>query len=191
MRFPLPLLLLPVALPACRFGKYHEFVGPDSHLEKRIEQKVLGLRFARGGELIDTVSWLRRCGEAAYPRLLDALSDDQASVRAAAALVLGSSRDRRLVPYLHRHRDDPDASVHYEVARGLAKLGDWSSLETLIAGLKDESPYVRALCHETLCQVTRLDFGFAPPAPETERGPAVGRWESWWERRRMDPFFGG
>ncbi|HET6202292.1 MAG TPA: HEAT repeat domain-containing protein [Planctomycetota bacterium] len=188
---PFLLLLLPLALAGCRLGPYSEFVGPDARLEKRIQQKVLALRYARGGELLDTIGWLQRCGEPAYPGLLDALSEGQPSVRAAAALVLGATGDRRLVPYLKPHREDGDLNVRYEVARALARLGDWSSLETLIAGLRDGSPYVRALCHETLCQVTRLDFGYAPLGPDAERAPAVERWESWWERRRSDPFFGG
>ncbi len=190
MRSPIPFLLLPL-LTGCRLLDHSEFVGPDDRLKERIEQKILSLRYARGPELLGTIDWLRRCREPAYPLLIDALAEEQPSVRAAAALVLGATGDRRLVPYLKDHSEDPDARVRYEVARALGRLGDWSSLRTLIAGLRDESGYVRALCHETLNHVTRLDFGYSPLAPEAERGPAVDRWESWWERRRTDPFFGG
>ena len=190
MRSPTLLLILPL-LAGCRLFNHPEFTGPDDRLKARIEQKILSLRYARGAELLDAIDWLRRCREPAYPLLIDALSDGQPSVRAASALVLGATGDRRLVPYLRKHAEDEDARVRYEVARALGRLGDWSSLQTLIAGLRDESGYVRALCHETLSHVTRLDFGYSPLAPEAERVVAVARWESWWERRRTDPFFGG
>jgi HEAT repeat protein len=184
----LPLVL--GFLGGCSSLQKSPFVRPDAVLEQRIRQRVEDLRFARGQELLEILRALTNAGEPAYEILLEGLEEDSPAVRAGCALVLGSSGDRRLLPHLETMREDPDPSVRYEVARALVRLGDWSGVPVLVGGMRDPSPVVRGLCHDTLREAAKVDFGFSPAGSPEEREAAVTRWEEWWSRRQQDPFFG-
>jgi hypothetical protein len=56
----------------------------------------------------------------------------------------------------------------------------------LIAGLREEKAYVRALCLQVLQRSTRQTFGFDPRGEPDRREEAVLRWEGWWKARSSE-----
>jgi hypothetical protein len=56
----------------------------------------------------------------------------------------------------------------------------------LIAGLKDERMFTRALCSQALIEATHENFGFDPKAEPAQSAEAVAQWEAWWKARQAD-----
>lgn len=186
----LSLLALCSLSCACAAVKKHPFEEPPPLMREQIERKISEIPFTRDWERINTLDWLTRCGEAAFPALIEGLESKDPDIRAGAANVLGRSQDRRVIPFLNKTADDADSRVRYEFARSLLRLGDWSKVPILIEGLRDESEYARALCNDALRTYTKADFGFVPSAAKELREEPVRKWETWWNSRAKDAFFG-
>ena len=76
---------------------------------------------------------------AAVPALVDALSDDNAAVRLAAAQSLGSLEDPRAIAALGKAlREDPDARVRQAAAEALGSIDDARAVPHLLAALRAE-----------------------------------------------------
>jgi hypothetical protein len=107
-------------------------------------------------------------------------------VAAAALAALGATRDARLVEPLHQlswSEERGKGDLGLERARTLTRLGDWSDMPVLIAGLRDERLFTRSLCLDALKEATHETQDFDPRAEKTEREKAVARWEQWWLQR--------
>lgn len=181
--------ILSLSVFSCASTPKYPFDEPNVLLKQQIDKKVADLRYTHGVELMNSLDWLARCGELAFHALIEALDDTDTTTRSSAANILGRGRDRRVIPYLQKKVNDSDVRMRFEVARALLRLGDWSNMPILIAGLRDSSEYVRALCNDALKTSTQVDFGFVSSATESEREPKVQKWESWWQARSKDFFF--
>ncbi|MBI3817659.1 MAG: HEAT repeat domain-containing protein [Planctomycetes bacterium] len=149
--------------------------------EEEINKKLDEIPYLHGKQVVDACASIVRIGPAAIPKLEKAAADDAPTRRSFVMNVLGAIGDRRTLPTLQKALRDPDLTVRLEAARSCARLGDWASgMPTLIAGLKDESLFVRGLCFDALRKQTNLDFGFQPRGAEAERAAACAKWESWW-----------
>ena len=145
----------------------------------------------RGFERLEQIRWFASIGEPAFPALLQLAEDDRDDVAAAALDALGATRDRRLVPYVHEldwsaERLSGDLSLTR--ARALIRLGDWSEIPVLIAGLRDERIFTRALCLDALREATHETHGFDPRSEESLRETSVQAWEAWWNERAQDSY---
>lgn len=187
LRYPRLALVWPLLLVACvtegedSLEPQSEFLQPSMLMREQIVRRIADLPYLAGTELIDALFWLGQRGETAYEPLIEQLENPTPKMRALAVNVLCLNKDRRVLPYVAPLSEDPDASVRYEAARGMARLGDLSRVDVLVDGLEDDSRYVRALCARFLKEQTREDFGYEPDAPAPERSVAVTRWRDWAE----------
>lgn len=155
-------------------------------LRQQIDDEAARLPWTHGFERLESIRWFASVGEPAYPKLLELAMNERDDVAAAALAALGATQDRRLVPALHELEwsDDVEGTdLGLERARTLLRLGDWSEIPTLIAGLEDERLFTRSLCIEALNNATHEDLGYDPRAGASERGIAVERWHEWWFAR--------
>ncbi|MFQ5877361.1 MAG: iron chelate uptake ABC transporter family permease subunit [Acidobacteriota bacterium] len=121
------------------------------------------------------------------PDVIDALHDQSAAVREAAAEALARLGSRSAAPPLKqalRNRDE-DEWVRLRMAQALAGLGDRDGLEILLQ-----------VAHGAAARLTRLEALAAlarfaafpdptPSDPDSEEGAALlGRVEAWWTRHR-------
>ncbi len=118
-------------------------------------------------------------GEPAIPALVRALDSPDAEARGAAAWLLGFLHDPRSADPLGRHLQDAAPLVRYEAAASLLKLGDDRGTATIVAGLEDPDPLIRAKCIILLEEVTGRDLGYRPDLAPDERAAAVARWRAW------------
>jgi HEAT repeat protein len=85
------------------------------------------------------------------PALFRALKDPNASLRAAAARLIGESGIKesvdRLVALL---QSDPEPKVRKDAAYALGLLDDVTAVGAVVAALKDKSPMVRGMAAESL-----------------------------------------
>jgi HEAT repeat protein len=86
---------------------------------------------------------LIRIGQPAVTGLLEALEDQRAAVRRAAAKALGKIKHGDGVPGLQRSIRDDDADVRRFTAQALGRIGDEDSVETLGEALRDADVRVR------------------------------------------------
>jgi HEAT repeat protein len=98
---------------------------------------------------------LSRLGTAGTaPALFKALKEPNASLRAAAARLIGESGIResvdRLVAVL---QSDPEPKVRKDAAYALGLLGDVNTLKPVVAALRDKSPMVRGMAAEALAYI--------------------------------------
>lgn len=98
---------------------------------------------------------LSRLGTAGTaPALLKALQDPNASLRAAAARLIGESGIKesvnRLVVLL---QSDPEPTVRKDAAYALGLIGDVTAVKPVVAALKDKSPMVRGMAAEALAYI--------------------------------------
>ena len=142
--------------------------------------------YSHGFDRLEQIRWFASVGEPAYPYLLRLAIDSRDDVAAAALAALGATRDSRLVEPLHelawteeRGRGD----LGLERARTLLRLGDWSEIPALVAGLRDQRLFTRSLCLDALKEATHETQGFDPRAEKGERDKAIARWEQWWLQR--------
>jgi HEAT repeat protein len=162
-------------------------------LQLQIEDEAARLPWTHGFERLEQIRWFASVGEPAYNTLFDLAADPRDDVAAAALAALGATLDNRLVPYVQelewseeRHQSD----LALERARTLVRLGDWTQIPVLIAGLEDERLYTRSLCLDALKEATRESLGYDPRAEAETRKAAIVRWEQWWSSRSVDGLLG-
>lgn len=159
-------------------------------LKMQIQDQAERLPWTHGVERVEAVSWFAQVGEPAYPILLEMCSDPRPEVAGCAFAALGATGDQRLVPYLLEVevKEGQSESLRYERARTLVRLGDWSTIGTLIDGLRQQDVLTRALCDQALFQATGERFGFDPRGTDAERDAAIQRWDAWLAARKNDPY---
>ncbi|MBF2066386.1 MAG: HEAT repeat domain-containing protein [Calothrix sp. C42_A2020_038] len=81
----------------------------------------------------------------ALPALSRALQDQDERVRGAAVEAFGSIGKRAMIPYLVANLKHENASVRYNAAHGLTRLGNYaeSAVPTLTETLQDQETWVR------------------------------------------------
>lgn len=163
---------------------------PSPGLRQQIEDSAKRLPWTHGLERVDLIGWFARCGEPAYPTLLQMVLDPRKDVAGAALAALGATRDSRLVEHLRElpwPEGEGQSDLALERARTLLRLGDWQMVPVLITGLRDERLLTRALCAQTLWEATHERFGYDPRGEADPREESVRRWEAWWQERLNDP----
>lgn len=166
---------------------------PAPILQQQLDDEAERLPWTHGFERIEQVRWFASIGEPAYATLLELASDPREDVAAAALSALGATLDNRLVPAI-KELDLPREATNdlgLERARTLVRLGDWSQVPVLIAGLRDERVYTRSLCVDALRKATHESHGYDPRASETQRENAILRWEQWWLARGGEGILSG
>lgn len=166
---------------------------PAPILRQQLEDEAARLPWTHGFERIEQVRWFVSIGEPAYSTLLHLAADPREDVAAAALSALGATNDSRLVPSI-KELDLPSeatSDLGLERARTLVRLGDWSQVPVLIAGLRDDRVYTRSLCVEALRKATHESNGFDPRASQTQRDNAILRWEQWWLARAGEGILNG
>ncbi len=165
------------------------WIRPSPLLRQQIEDEAERLPWTHGFERLEQIRWFAAIGEPAYEKLLVLASDPREDVAAAALAALGATLDRRLVTYIRSlpwssEREQSDLGL--ERSRTLLRLGDWSGIPSLIAGLRDERLYTRALCLDALKEATHETLDYDPRSEPQVRENAVKRWEEWWLSRAGD-----
>lgn len=168
---------------------------PSAVLKAQIADQLERLPWTHGAERVEQIRWLAGVGEAGYAQILPVCADPRPDVAGSALAALGATGDSRLVEPL-RNLDWPadgtlDKGLRFERARTYVRLGDWSQLRVLVAGLRDEELWTRAWCSQALFETTKQRFGFEPKASAEEREPAVQRWEQWLESRGVEGILPG
>ena len=115
--------------------------------------------------------------------LRDRLTDNEAAVRARAALGLGSVQDTAAVPLLLFLLDDPNPRVRADVAFALGQSADAAAELPLIAALRDEAdPAVQRLLLEALgktggeATLSALPGLSLPASLDPDRAVAIARY---------------
>lgn len=160
----------------------------SSVLRQQIDDEIERLPWTHGTERIEQIQWFATVGEPAYPRLLELVQDDRATVAGSALAALGATGDSRLVPALREatQKVETDPALRYERARTFLRLGDWRDAPVLIEGMRSETLLTRALCAQTLFETTGERFGYDAKDAALVRDEAVRRWESWWKDRERE-----
>lgn len=155
-------------------------------LRQEIDDNVKRLPWTHGLERVELIRWFASVGEPAYAKLLELCLDPRAEVAGSALAALGATGDKRLVDALHAlgWPTDLPHELRFERARTYVRLGDWSDVDVLIAGLREQDTFTRALCAKSLLEATGERMGFDPHGPADEREAAVKRWEEWLAQRR-------
>jgi hypothetical protein len=167
------------------------WINPSPILEEQIANHAGRLPWAHGMERIELIRWFAAVGEPAYGTLLDLARSEQAEVAGSALAALGATGDSRLVPHVQAIQYGEEIPLlQLERARTLMRLGDWSGAPVLIAGLRNEELFTRAMCGRTLEDATGEKLGFDPRAEEPERNASAARWESWWQARQAEGLLG-
>lgn len=192
----LPVLALAMAScvtvgdqPNKRKANLGPWIEASPNLQLEIEESAKRLPWTHGLERVELIQWFAQVGEPGYEALLKLVQDPREDVACAALAALGATRDSRLVEPL---REIPwpteiGSGLSFERARTLLRLGDWSMLGQLIAGLEAEHVVVRSMCREALMEATHEDFGFEPGGSAEVREAGVHRWNQWWDARKADP----
>ena len=155
-------------------------------LSQQIEDEAARLPYSHGFDRLEQIRWFAAIGEPAYPVLLRLAADPRDDVAAAALAALGATRDSRLVSSiceLDWSEERGHSDLGLERARTLIRLGDWSDIPVLIAGLADERLFTRSLCIDALKEATHETQGYDPRAEKSEREKAAARWQQWWLQR--------
>ena len=87
--------------------------------------------------------------------LIGALRDEDAEVRAQAALTLGRMNDPRAIPGLVAALKDKESEVRQHAAHALGSFADERATDALIVALKDADVDVRRQAAHALGQLTR------------------------------------
>ncbi len=198
-RFLLPALFLVACVSTSDVRDDHPFVdspwiAASPLLTQQIEDEAARLPYSHGFDRLEQIRWFAAIGEPAYPVLLRLAADPRDDVAAAALAALGATRDARLVSSIceldwseQRGRSD----LGLERARTLIRLGDWSEIPVLVAGLRDERLFTRSLCLDALKEATHETQGFDARAEQGQREKAVVRWEQWWLQRSNEGILPG
>lgn len=155
-------------------------------LTQQIEDEAARLPYSHGFDRLEQIRWFASVGEPAYSLLLRLAADPRDDVAAAALAALGATRDSRLVSAIRGlgwSGERTHSDLGLERARTLVRLGDWSEMPVLIAGLRDERLFTRSLCVDALKDATHDTQGYDPRAEKSQREKAALRWEQWWLQR--------
>jgi hypothetical protein len=168
---------------------------PSPILRDQIAEQIERLPWTHGADRVDQVRWLASVGEAAYAMLLPVCIDPRPDVAGSALAALGATGDSRLVEPL-RALDWPkdanlDRGLLLERARTFVRLGDWSQLQVLVDGLRDDDVWTRSWCSQTLFEVTRQRLGYDPHGEPEERAASAERWQQWLDSRRVEGLLPG
>lgn len=166
-----------------------EWLTPSPALEQRLADEAKRMPWTHGIERVELIQWFASVGEPAYPTLLSMARDERRDVASAGWAALGATRDSRLVESLHAIPFQPSAAnrdLGLERARALLRLGDWSAVPVLIAGLSDERMLVRGLSIQALNEATHETFEYDARAEQPQRAEAIARWRAWWQSRSQD-----
>ncbi len=166
-----------------------EWVQPTPSFQRKLEYQASRVPYLQTTEeIVEVIRFFVQARESAYDLLLEMAQSPDAKVAGTALAALGSTRDQRLAPYVGALEMHGDGGRHldYERARCLVKLGDWSDLPLLVAGLREDELLCRAQCFKTLREATHLSHGFYPQGDEETREVAVQAWESWLADRASD-----
>jgi hypothetical protein len=159
-------------------------------MEEMIQEKIKQIPYQHKEELLNNLMWLARAGDQAVPALDEALSHDDPKVRASCAYVFGQMGDKRTIPILQRHRNDPHPVARLEIARSLLILGDYSTVPLIIQGLNSDMQHVRYLCYDILHSTTGKTFDYDHRAVDpVDREPAIAKWQGWWEKQTTESWF--
>ena len=167
---------------------------PSPILKQQILDEAARLPWTHGFERLEQIRWFALVGEPAYEMLLELAEDERDDVASASLAALGDTGDRRLVPHIHKLQWSAkrlEGDLGLERGRTLLKLGDWSEIPTLIAGLRDERVYTRTLCIQALELTTGQTLSFDPHAEDVDRERAAVSWELWWMSRMSEGLLGG
>ena len=140
--------------------------------------------------LCDKTHLLRTAGEALdasaseddAPELRQALTNENAQVRAAAlsalGVVLGEDASEDIAPLL----EDASDEVKMAAARSLANMGERKSLRALLGLLKSDDLQVRVAASVALRQLTGQHFSFAAYDSAERRTAGHAEWAEWIEK---------
>ncbi len=121
--------------------------------------------------------------ESARDELRRALGDQDPDVVRAAAFALAKLRDKGAIPAIQAALKSAFwTETRRDLAEVLARLGDPSGIQTLIAGLDERDDLVRESYFESLFAVTGLHEGYDPLAPRDQRLEAIAHIAAWWAR---------
>ena len=185
-----PLLFLAACAGSARNvrdeGPQSPWIQPTPLLAQQIQDEAARLPYSHGFDRLEQIRWFASVGEPAYPHLLKLAIDPRDDVAASALASLGATLDSRLVQPI-RELSWSEERVHgdlgLERARTLVRLGDWSEIPVLIAGLADERLFTRSLCLDALEEATHEKHDFDPRAAVGEREKAMTKWQQWWQQR--------
>ncbi len=158
-------------------------------LKQQIEDEIKRLPYTKRLQRLEQIRWFASVGEPAYDYLLELINDENTEVAMSAMASLGATLDSRLVPYIRNAPWEADTShpnLALERSRTLLRLGDWSEIPVLVAGLRSDNHYTRALCIDALREVTHEDLDYDARSAIEAREKAVLRWELWWRARSDD-----
>jgi len=130
-----------------------------------------------------TARELTAYGERAVPQLVANLQSELPRVALMSAYVLGMVKDPRSLGALQRATLSSDRLLRYEAATAMVRMGDERGLPTLIGGLEDPDPLVRARSILVLYERTNETLDYKADDPPGERAAAVARWRAWLARR--------
>jgi hypothetical protein len=168
---------------------------PSPVLREQIAEQIERLPWTHGADRVDQIRWLASVGEPAYEMLLPVCLDPRPDVAGSALAALGATGDSRLVEPL-RQLDWPkdeamDKGLRLERARTFVRLGDWSQLQVLVDGMRDDELWTRSWCAQALYEVTKQRLGYDAHAEPEERAAAVERWQQWLDSRRVEGLLPG
>lgn len=164
----------------------------DSHpsnpeIQRQVTAIVKLVRDQQGNELLASLQRLVAFDVFAVNQVAALAEDPNPRLRGNALWVLSQIRDTEqparmatIERCLRNGLEDPDSSVVYEAATGLASRGEWDVLPRLIDGLGDRDPSVRYRCHQQLVATTSRDFGYSIDGTPEQREVAMAAWREWY-----------
>jgi hypothetical protein len=153
---------------------------------EQVQQDVADL-FARvdgstPAQWTETARKLTGYGERAVPQLVQNLGSDKPRVALMSAYVLGTVKDPRSLSALQQATLSSDRLLRYEAATAMVRMGDRRGLPTLIDGLEDPDPLVRARSILVLNERTGEMKGYKADGKPMDRAAAIARWRDWLAR---------
>lgn len=169
------------------------WIQPSVDFQRQIDQHAARMPYLQKlDEFVEEIRWFIVAGEPAYATLLGLAAGEDSKVAGTALAAIGGSNDSRLVPMLDGIPWPPadQPRLRYERARCHMKLGDWSYIDELIAGLGDEDLYARSLCFKALREGSGETFEYHPKASTEEREVSSKLWREWSARISTDSLQG-
>jgi hypothetical protein len=168
---------------------------PSPVLREQIRDQIERMPWTHGADRVDQIRWLASVGEPAYEMLLPVCLDPRPDVAGSALAALGATGDSRLVEPLRALDWQPemnmDKGLLLERARTYVRLGDWSQVQVLIDGLRDDELWTRSWCAQALHEATKMRFDYDPHGEPEARAAAVERWQQWLDSRRVEGLLPG
>jgi hypothetical protein len=137
-------------------------------------------------ELCQTLKVLAWHGDHADPVLVQALHDPQPLKRSAAALAIGSGKDRGLRRIVRGLLHDSHPIVRLRAAQGLLTAGDKEAVPPLIELLAEGPKPIQWQAENLLCNVAGTDAPAVslgePDSPSARQVRAA--WAQWWAKHK-------